>query len=107
MTKDTRLNKVNEKDFELFDSDKKKYASSNRKRSGLRLGEENFNDSKLMKGDFESRRRNKLTEIVDKDNYDTYDRKLVNDIKKPNNVFNYNNFNTGKKENGMYLFHKY
>lgn len=107
-TKDNKLNKVNEKDFELFDSDKKKYVSTNRKRSGVRINDDNFNDGKIIKGDFESRRRNKLNEVVDKDNFETYDWKQANDNKKlSNNVTNFINFNSGKKENGNYLFHKY
>lgn len=101
--------KVLEKDFEFFDSEKKN-SSSNRKRSGLKYSDEN-SESKIIKGDFESRRRNKLTETLDKDNFESYDKNkiLINDFNKAsgNHNFNYNNFNIGKKEFNNYKFQKY
>ena len=102
--------KVLEKDFEFFDTEKKNM-SSNRKRSGIKFTEESCSDSKITKGDFESRRRNKLNEILDKDNYDSYEKNkiVVIDFKKPslNNNFNYNNFNIGKKDSNNIMFQKY
>ena len=105
-----------EVDGEIVETDavtdtEKKNMSSNRKRSGIKFTEESCSDSKITKGDFESRRRNKLNEILDKDNYDSYEKNkiVVIDFKKPslNNNFNYNNFNIGKKDSNNIMFQKY
>jgi hypothetical protein len=108
--RDARPNRVNEKDFEYFESDKKKYGINTninnvRRKSGVKA-KEDFNENKMIKVDFESRRRNKVNEVLDKDNFDSFERKMGNEYKKPGAV-NYGNFNYGKKDNENYFYQKY
>lgn len=103
---ESKANKVYEKDFELFDSDKKKQVNigSTRKRSGVKYGEEAFNEGKKI--DFESRRRNKMNEMSEKDNMDSYERKKGIDQAKYGGI-NYGAQGGSKKENDHYFFQKY
>ena len=100
--KDARF-KVNEKDFEFFDNNsEKKNAGGARKKY---LKEDNI--EKNLKGDFESRRRNKINEITEKDDIESYENNkyVGNDYKK--NSGNNNNFNYNEKKNNGYKFQKY
>ena len=99
--KDARF-KVNEKDFEFFDNSEKKNVSNVRKKY-------NYDENNDKKGDFESRRRNKINEITEKDDYDSYDknRSVINDYKKTSGNNNNLNVNNNKKENNSHRFQKY